>query len=278
MSGLIVTTSWEGGHPLDSHLADRLLAQALAATFYVAPEFGESRSGRRPDAGTVRELSRSFEIGSGALSNQPLTEMTARRARTEIADSRKVLADLTGTPVETFRYPRGVFGGRHIDMVAAAGYRYARTSRRFVTTRPADPLQAPTTVEASDLSLRRDFLGYVSAARVVGSSSAVRTGHWDDIATAVFDRCHVTGGVFHLWGSSSSLERRSEMDRLVRVFEHIARRPGVQYVVNGELGLPVEVPDIEASTVAGRYLRPAINTRRSGHAWVVGSREARRVN
>jgi hypothetical protein len=250
MIDLVVTTSWDGGHPLDSVLADLLRGHGLTATFYVAPRRYGTQLGYRRQTASLRELAEDFEIGSGTLTNQLLTRTSDREAETEILDSRTLLEDLLGIPVETFRYPGGVFEARHVQMVARAGYRYARTTRQLVTTRPTDPLQAATTLASRRFSLRHRLPGLVGAARAIGSFSAVRTGNWDDIAIALFDRCLVTGGVFHLWGRSSLLSQRSEANRLERVFQHLARRPGARYVVTSELGLPANPQSGEARSAA----------------------------
>jgi hypothetical protein len=59
--------------------------------------------------------------------------------------------------------------------------------------------------------------------------------NWDVMAIAQFDLMLATGGVFHLWGHSWEVEKNGDWARLERVFAHIARRPGVRYVDNGEL-------------------------------------------
>jgi len=235
VGGLTVTTSWDDGHRLDAALADRLREHRLPGTFYVAPHNRELARDDRLPAGDLRDLAADFEIGSHTVTHPVLTRLPDAQAESEIVESRRLLADLLGSSVDTFCYPRGAFTSTHVRMVERAGYRYARTVRGLATG-IADPLRAPTTIETGRFALLRTPVELANAARLTGSWSLVGSGRWDDIAIAVFDRCLVTGGVFHLWGHSWVLERRGEWNRLDRVLSHIAARPGVRYVANGELG------------------------------------------
>ncbi|MCK9875683.1 polysaccharide deacetylase family protein [Frankia sp. Ag45/Mut15] len=236
MTRLTVTTSWDDGHRHDTLVADMLRQHGLAGTFYIAPDNVEIAPADRLSATAVRDLSADFEIGSHTLSHPVLTRVPRPRAEREITDSKKVIEDLVGKPVTTFCYPRGMYAPEHVDMVARAGYTYARTVRTLATGIADNPLEAPTSLETGRFARQRMVVDVVRAARVVGSTSLVRTGRWDDIAIALFDRCRATGGVYHLWGHSWVVSDRAEWARLDRVLAHIGGRPEVTYAVNGALG------------------------------------------
>jgi len=237
MGGLTVTTSWDDGHRLDPRVGERLRAHGLPGTFYVAPRNREFPAADRLSPAALVDLAADFEIGSHTLTHPVLTRTADGRAMLEIADSKKMLEDLLARRVDTFCYPRGAYQPKHVSMVVQAGYRYARTVSTLATGTLTNPLQAPTTLETGRFSLQRGLIDLARAARAVGSAAAVRSLRWDDIAIALFDRCLVTGGVFHLWGHSWVLESRAEWSRLDRVLAHIAGRPGVRYVENGALSL-----------------------------------------
>jgi len=69
-----------------------------------------------------------FSIGSHTLAHEPLTDLDPDAARSEIINSRSVLAERLGIPIQGFCYPRGAFSPSISKMVADAGYAYAVTT------------------------------------------------------------------------------------------------------------------------------------------------------
>lgn len=64
------------------------------------------------------------EIGSHGLTHVDLTKADDELLRAEVAESRAVLSELSGAPVEGFCYPYGTVDQRAADAVRAAGYGY----------------------------------------------------------------------------------------------------------------------------------------------------------
>ncbi|WP_443064955.1 polysaccharide deacetylase family protein [Streptomyces sp. NBC_00576] len=64
------------------------------------------------------------EIGSHGLTHVDLTKADDEVLRAEVAESRAVLSELSGAPVEGFCYPYGTVDQRAVDAVRAAGYGY----------------------------------------------------------------------------------------------------------------------------------------------------------
>ncbi|MEU7659406.1 polysaccharide deacetylase family protein [Streptomyces lincolnensis] len=65
------------------------------------------------------------EIGSHGLTHVDLTQADDTLLKSEVAESRAVLEELTGLPVEGFCYPYGTLDQRVVDAVREAGYGYA---------------------------------------------------------------------------------------------------------------------------------------------------------
>ncbi|MDV9178670.1 polysaccharide deacetylase family protein [Streptomyces sp. W16] len=65
------------------------------------------------------------EIGSHGLTHVDLTKTDDATLRAEVAESRSVLAELTGTDVDGFCYPYGTIDARAMNAVREAGYTYA---------------------------------------------------------------------------------------------------------------------------------------------------------
>ena len=231
---VIVTTSWDDGHPLDLKLADLLAERGLAGTFYASPRNRE-RPVLSPD--DLRGLAERFEIGAHSLTHPDLRTLGPRELQGEVGGSRRELGDLLGRPVEMFCYPKGRFNARVRRAVAEAGFIGARTTRTLRLEPLRDPMRMPTTVRA------RDFPWHVWFAHAVRSRSAAgmafmlgggRGRSWAELARLLFDRVLGRGCVWHLWGHSWEIEELGLWDELRAVLDHVAGREGVAYVPNGE--------------------------------------------
>jgi len=71
-----------------------------------------------------------MDVGSHTQTHSNLTELTDDSARQQIINSKKELQELLGAEVRHFCYPYGWFKPEHEDMVRAAGYVTATSTRR----------------------------------------------------------------------------------------------------------------------------------------------------
>lgn len=220
MKPIFVTTSWDDGHTLDVRLAELLKKYGIKATFYIAPKDYESTPEERLTDAQIKTLSESFEIGAHTMTHAHLTKISDHDAKKEIEDSKHYLESITGQPVTAFCYPRGEYKKKHVEMVHAAGFLYARTVQRNSIALNDAPLEARTTVNTynhySDLS------------------NITRNFQWDALAKARFDEVQKNGGVFHLWGHSWEIEEHNDWEKLESVLAYISHKPNVQYVTNSE--------------------------------------------
>jgi peptidoglycan-N-acetylglucosamine deacetylase len=228
---VIITTSWDDGHRLDSRLAALLAEYQLPGTFYISPESAEIAPADRLSGQQVAELAGAFEVGAHTLTHPRLSTVDESTARQEIEGSRRYLEDVTGSEITSFCYPYGDLNETAVELVRAAGFTYARTVRRFSTAPGADLFRAPTTVHA--YSHRVDAAPALRLAQLNPSAAWRLYRSWDLLAMRLFDQTLRSGGVFHLWGHSWEIDAHGDWDKLRRVFAYIAGRPGARYVVNG---------------------------------------------
>src|SRR5690348_5067659 len=120
---LVITTSWDDGHPLDLRVAELLCRYNLPGTFYVPRSICTATM----TPAQVRELSVGFEIGAHTLHHVDLLGVDATRAREEIAGSKAWVEDVTGRPCPMFCPPRGRFARRDLRLSREAGYVGVRT-------------------------------------------------------------------------------------------------------------------------------------------------------
>ncbi len=105
----------------------------------------------------VRELvAAGIEIGSHTLRHPDLRTLSAAALRTELQQSRAVLEDLIGQPVESLAYPRGHFNRAVHTAVMAAGYRAACAT-----------LPGRNTASTDRFALRRIQIGSQTAAQAL---------------------------------------------------------------------------------------------------------------
>ncbi|MFE9606650.1 polysaccharide deacetylase family protein [Streptomyces hokutonensis] len=76
-------------------------------------------------AGIRHAAAEGMEIGSHGLTHVDLTKADDATLKAEVAESRSVLAELTGTTVDGFCYPYGTIDARAAAAVQEAGYTYA---------------------------------------------------------------------------------------------------------------------------------------------------------
>lgn len=75
--------------------------------------------------GIRRAAAAGVEIGSHGLTHTDLTKADDVTLRAEVANSRMLLEELTGAPVDGFCYPYGTVDSRVVAAVRKAGYGYA---------------------------------------------------------------------------------------------------------------------------------------------------------
>ncbi len=231
MNQVLVTTSWDDGHLLDIRLASLLKKYDIKGTFYIAPRNRELPPDTRLSNVQIKELSQWFEIGAHTMTHPRLTTLSDQEAEKEIRDSKLYLEEVVGRPVTSFCYPQGYYTSVHMKLVQEADFALARTVRRFAMQVGDSPYALPTT-----LHTYRHWSDAVPILRAVGWKKFLSCYFsWEVLAKELFDQCLVRGGVFHLWGHSWETDRRGDWQRLERVLQYIANRPGVTYITNREL-------------------------------------------
>jgi peptidoglycan/xylan/chitin deacetylase (PgdA/CDA1 family) len=159
-----VRITFDDGNSSDLEIGlPRLLERGLTAEFFVlAGMLGEKG---KLDAGGVRELQRAgMRIGSHGWAHRDWRRIDEAQAVQEFADAHRVLAKLTGQPVNRVAIPFGSY-----DRRVLARLRQARISRAYTSdggrTRPDGWLQARN-------SLRHD-IGPEWTARVLDGTPAL---------------------------------------------------------------------------------------------------------
>jgi peptidoglycan-N-acetylglucosamine deacetylase len=232
-ASLLVTTSWDDGHPADLRVADLLDKHGLKGTFYIPCSNSEGRSVMC--SSDVAELGRRFEIGGHTQNHVSLTEIAPRAAANQILTNKHRLEDLVGREIRGFAYVRGRHNPMVRRLVEQAGYSYARTIKNLMSTPGDDAFRIPTTAQ---------FFAHSTPTYVLNYLSEGPTGERATILAAVLGEDSLTtrlsnaaeasvrlGGYFHLWGHSWEIDEYDLWDELDRFLGQL-RMFNARFVTN----------------------------------------------
>jgi peptidoglycan-N-acetylglucosamine deacetylase len=230
---IVLTTSWDDGHKSDVRLARLLGEYGLKATFYISPQNREFPACDLLTPQEIRDIACDFEIGAHTLTHRSLPTISEEEAEREVIGSKTILEQITGSAVQTFCYPKGAYTELHVQLVKAAGFRYARTVARY-TFDLTDPYQAGTSLHVYNHRFGRDLwrIPYFVRFRPI---TAWRCLKWQELGREMFDHVLEKGGVFHVWGHSWEIDDHNDWDSLNSFFGYVSGRPEVKYATNGEL-------------------------------------------
>jgi peptidoglycan/xylan/chitin deacetylase (PgdA/CDA1 family) len=231
MKKIVVTTSWDDGHILDLKLSNLLTKYNIKGTFYISPKDREIKEKDRLTPDQILKVAENFEIGAHTMTHPSLTMVSDEVAKEEIVHSKNYLESVLNKKVNSFCYPRGSYYKKHKSIVKDAGFKVARTVKRYAEDTGKDEYEIPTTVQAY-----RHFSDAKKILKEVGPSKFVKSYlNWDVLSTTMFDKVLKKGGVFHLWGHSWEIEKNNDWNRLEKVLQYISNHPKVKYVTNFEL-------------------------------------------
>jgi peptidoglycan/xylan/chitin deacetylase (PgdA/CDA1 family) len=230
---LLVTTSWDDGHPSDLRVADLLERHGLHGTFYIPSTNSEGRPVMRSTE--IIQVGQRFEIGGHTKDHVSLTEMAPHLAAVQIHANKNWLEDLLGREVCGFAYVRGRHNRIVRDLVDKAGYRYARTVKNLMSTLGPDRLQVPTTTQFFAHSRSTYIRNYVSAGPSLQRTTILAALLSEDELSKRFSTvakaCARSGGYFHLWGHSWELDEHDLWSDLDRFFGRL-REFNARFVTN----------------------------------------------
>lgn len=231
---IIVTTSWDDGHPLDVRLAELLDKYGLRGTFYVPLRHEGHDVINNNNVYYIKKMG--MEIGAHTLSHPVLTELHPDIVFKELTESKKMLEDKLGEPVLSFCYPKGEFNNEVRSLVVEAGYRLARTTVSFRMEMDFDPFFMPVTFQ---------FFPHISAVHLKHAMKNVNLrgiANWFGLLkmetnlTSLSDRAfnHVLkhGGIFHIWGHSWEIEKAGLWELLEKIFKLVSHHQEVHYLSN----------------------------------------------
>jgi peptidoglycan/xylan/chitin deacetylase (PgdA/CDA1 family) len=230
--------SVDDGHPLDLRMADLLQSHEIKATFYLPITNQEGAPVLSPT--NMRELARSFEVGSHTRSHRFLNTLHGAEAWREIVDGKQQLQDQLGEEVEGFCYPGGRYHHLHKLQVRSAGFRYARTTQNLRIDLAFPLYEMPTTAQFYPHTRSVFFRNFISQRhwrkRSAALSVSLASDDWLIRLQTLLDLAIEQHGVFHLWCHSIDIEKLQLWGQLDEFFSRVTRQIGKdQRVYNRDL-------------------------------------------
>jgi len=235
---VIVTTSWDDGHPMDKKLCSLLKTYDIKGTIYYPLEYTEYDLLTYDE---LKEISKDFEIGSHTFSHKILPELSEDEILDELKNSKMKLKEIIGYDIVSFCYPDGKYNDKVIECVKKSGYRGARTTSLF-RSHITDPYLMGTTIQAVDrILLSKGKQLITSDDKGLGNhllSSGNIFKNWASLAISSFDYVVKNGGIWHLWGHSKEIEDNNDWEELDSVLNYVSKKSktnNVEFLTNGEI-------------------------------------------
>lgn len=232
---LIVTTSWDDGHPLDLKLADLLDKYGIKGTFYVPLENKEHRVMR---CSALREIASRFEIGGHTVNHLYLDTLDEPKAHYEISACKSLLQEFTGNTISAFCFPGGKYSQRDIDLARKAGFLFSRTTAFFHHRIDPDRPVVNTTVQAyrhSTFDLLKHCIKRGHLGPILRNNFFIPYNHqFFPLANRLLQQISRQKGIFHLWGHSWEIEQYGLWDELEKTFRMLRSMDNTLYLDNTE--------------------------------------------
>ncbi len=243
MENIIVTTSWDDGNKLDLKLAELLEKYKIKGTFYVSPQDKRFSLSEKE----LKQLAELQEIGAHTLSHPHLTRINRTEAQSEIVGSKEYLENLLGKKIKMFCYPSGEFNDEIKDLVKAAGFLGARTTKSFQIKLPHDFFEFSVTSQVYPFPFRKKDARHYHSLRCLFEPlqqnfqqilqlklSPKAFFNWPSLAKNLFDCTVKNGAIYHLFGHSWEIDQYGMWQELEEILKYIAGRKNVRYLTNSQ--------------------------------------------
>lgn len=222
MTKIVLTTSWDDGHALDSKLVDVLGCLGVKGTFYIPRSF--EGNPMISTAGMRSLIAAGHEVGGHTLGHLPLKGIPLESVQNEVSGCKLWLEDTIGSAVHAFCYPCGKHDRVSRSVVASSGFRYGRTTAAFYHTgeKAIDPYRMGTTLQVYPHPPHIHLSHAIKEMEFSSAMAYIRTGLAFSpayIIRRLLGLCPGPSGfhLIHLWGHSWELESGSLWSMLVEL-------------------------------------------------------------
>lgn len=232
---MILTTSWDDGHPLDLKLLELLEKYNLKATFYIPLSNPEN-----PVMGKnlIKEISTYQEIGGHTLHHIYLNQLNYKLAEYEVTQSKILLEEIIGRKITAFCFPGGKFSNRDVLLIKKAGYLFGRTTKLMTFSKPECNLM-DTSIQIqnhSSLTLLNHSIKRLNIGPILSNSFFIPFNkNFLKLAEYNLSKNLESNGIFHIWGHSWEIDQLYLWKQLEELFKFISSCENVTYMNNTDI-------------------------------------------
>ena len=232
---MIITTSWDDGHPLDIKVLELLEKYNLKGTFYIPlsnPEYPVM------EKSLMKEISAFQEIGGHTVRHVRLNTLSDEDAEYEITRCKILLEEIICQPISAFCFPGGKFSDRDVLLIKKAGYLFGRTTKLLANSKPPSNLMN-TSIQAynhSSITLLYHCLKNINALPIIRNSFFFPFNkNFLRLAEHNISKNIESKSVFHIWGHSWEIEKYNLWKQLEDLFKLISSCDGITYLNNTQV-------------------------------------------
>ena len=159
-----------------------------------------------------------------------LDKLDIKIAHREIYESKRYLENVLNKKIEMFCYPRGRYNREIIELVEEIGFLAARTAIPNKFELPMNRYEWGVSLFLSNGS------PLLSSKMCISNKLSLKSFFdWEKRAKELFDIILKKGGIYHIYGHSSEIEKNKEWDKLESLFKYISNHQDVDYLSNGDI-------------------------------------------
>jgi len=191
------------------------------------------------DCQQIREIAKKgHEIGSHGQTHQNLCTMDEKQVLTELVTSKTDIEELINKEILGFSYPFGYFDNRIKALIKLTNYKYARTGKfGNISFPPLDWFEwNPCSLAQGKGGYRKKFhLRYFQFLNLQALFKRSFPKDWVEIAYCMIRRAYTKGGLFHLWGHSTSLSKKDDLKKLDMFLSSVSNFPDIWFARNKDI-------------------------------------------
>ena len=227
---MIITMSWDDGHPSDLKLMNLLLKYNIKSTFYVPLKNNENVVMNKIQ---MKELGSLFDIGGHTFNHLYLDKLTYDQSKLEINSCKLELEEIFQMKINSFCFPGGKYKYEDTNLVKEAGFSFARSTRLFNTSKPFDDFIMNTSYQIYNHSFITLLINLSKQGKFSNfflKSTSLNNLILKDITTysSSSDAC------LHLWGHSWEIEKYNLWYQLEEILKLIVDSGDHIYLDNYE--------------------------------------------
>lgn len=219
---MILTTSWDDGHPLDIRLLELLEKYSIKGTFYIPLCNPENEV---MQTNLIQEISNYQEIGGHTVNHKFLDALNYKEAKYEIYQCKLLIENIISKQIDAFCFPGGRYSNRDIELILNAGFLFGRTTKLLSATNVNSYLMN-TSIQVfnhSSITLSKHCIRHFNFHALISNFLFINSNRdFFELAISNFLKQIKPYDVLHIWGHSWEIDKFNLWNRLEDLFKYLS--------------------------------------------------------